>query len=355
MSLKEKGIEYKELQPTLAATTRFVLGGRAELPGVLARLAESIPEGAIAGPPFAIINFITPVREGSDVEAGYPVSRPVEGEGFTTRLVPGMRVLSLGHEGGLEDLGGSYRPLFSTAYSHGLISDEFCREVYHDLSDTTKSRVEVQFVIHDWERLFGGNLNRVLGTTAMRAIMAGHEFLSVDSGVDDRFAWAKGAVRRLDGAATEFEKYEVLSRCAHVFPAEQVERLRVVYEEARERTGDGLLAVDAVLAFMENDPVWGRRPYREGRTIFATKNPRDPTAFAEATTPEEKRKAACFCPIVRAHLEEGMSPTFCYCSSGWERRQWEGAIGRPVRVDVVKTLLRGDDHCQFAIHLPEDL
>jgi predicted hydrocarbon binding protein len=50
-----------------------------------------------------------------------------------------------------------------------------------------------------------------------------------------------------------------------------------------------------------------------------------------------------------------MSPTFCYCSSGWERRQWEGAIGRPVRVDVVKTLLRGDDHCQFAIHLPEDL
>ena len=50
-----------------------------------------------------------------------------------------------------------------------------------------------------------------------------------------------------------------------------------------------------------------------------------------------------------------MSDTFCYCSAGWERQQWEGAIGQPVRVDVVKSLLKGDDLCEFAIHLPEDL
>jgi len=355
MSLKEKGIEYKELAPALVATTRFVLGKREELAGVLARLAQAIPEGIIAGAPFAIINFITTVKDGSDVEAGYPVTQAVEAEGINTRMFPAASVLSLRHEGDLEDIGGAYRTLYGTAYSHGLISDEFCREVYHDLSDPDKGRVEVQFVIHDWGRLFQGNLDRVLGTVAMQAIMAGHDALGVESTVDDRFAWAKGAVERLDGSATEFEKYEVLSRCAHVFPAEHVQRLRVAYEEARQATGDGLLAVDAVLAFMERDPVWGRRPYREGRTIFVAKNPRDPKAFEEASTLEEKRRAACFCPIIRQHLEKGMSPTFCYCSSGWERRQWEGAIGRPVRVDVVKTLLRGDDHCQFAIHLPEDL
>ncbi|MBN1425339.1 hypothetical protein JXA88_12365 [Candidatus Fermentibacteria bacterium] len=355
MSLEEKGIQHKELSPTLAATTRFVLEKREELPAVFARFAGTIPTDAIAGPPFVIINFITPVKDGSDVEAGYPVTRAVEGEGITTRLLPATPVLSLVHEGGLDGIGGAYRTLFSSAYSHGLISDEFCREVYHDLSDPTKSRIEVQFVIHDWERLFRGNLDRVLGSAAMQAIMVGQDVLTVESAADERFAWAKGAVQRVDETATEFEKYEVLSRCAHVFPAEQVERLRAVYEEAREATGNGLLAVDAVLEFMENDPVWGRRPYREGRTIFSTKNPRDPKAFEQATTPEEKRKAACFCTIIRQHMEEGMSPTFCYCSSGWERRQWEGAIGRPVRVDVVKTLLRGDDHCQFAIHLPEDL
>jgi predicted hydrocarbon binding protein len=50
-----------------------------------------------------------------------------------------------------------------------------------------------------------------------------------------------------------------------------------------------------------------------------------------------------------------MSITFCFCGAGWFRQQWEGAIGKPVRIEVVKSVLKGDDVCQFAIHLPEDL
>jgi hypothetical protein len=113
--------------------------------------------------------------------------------------------------------------------------------------------------------------------------------------------------------------------------------------------------VDEVIDFMVEDPGWGVRPARRGTTIYTTKNPRDRQAYARATTDAERRRAYCFCPLVRDHLEEGMPDTFCYCSAGWERQQWEGAIGRPVRVSVVQSLLKGDDRCQFAIHLPEDL
>jgi len=59
--------------------------------------------------------------------------------------------------------------------------------------------------------------------------------------------------------------------------------------------------------------------------------------------------------LVRSKLDQGMPVDFCNCGSGWFRQQWEGATGRPVRVDVLQSVLRGDEKCEFAIHLAEDL
>ena len=58
--------------------------------------------------------------------------------------------------------------------------------------------------------------------------------------------------------------------------------------------------------------------------------------------------------MVRGHLDE-LSPTFCYCGTGWYRRPWEGILDQPVRVELVQSLLKGDDVCQVAIHLPESV
>ncbi len=58
----------------------------------------------------------------------------------------------------------------------------------------------------------------------------------------------------------------------------------------------------------------------------------------------------CHCPIARQRLEE-ISPTLCYCSTGWYRRLWEGVLGKPVRVKLLRCMTRGADSCQFAIHI----
>jgi len=50
-----------------------------------------------------------------------------------------------------------------------------------------------------------------------------------------------------------------------------------------------------------------------------------------------------------------MPPTFCYCGAGWYRQQWEGAVGKPVQIEIVDSLLKGDDRCTFAIRLPDEL
>jgi effector-binding domain-containing protein len=354
MPLKGSGIKHKQYDETPIATTRLAIQNRAELPAALEQVARVVPGDAIAGPALAIFHFITSVADGSDVEVGFPVTRRVEAGQVRTRLLPPLEVLSLRHTGALETLRESYAKLYGHASAHGIISDEFCRELYLDLRDPANCEVEVQFVVHNWNALLGRNLERVVGAAGSEAVMQGSHAIDVESTVEDRFRWVKQALARLDGLAGEREKYDVLSRCAHVFPAEQVEKLRVVYEDARGRTGDALQAVDAVIAFMDDDPGWPEGSRREGRIIYAAKKPRDPQAYAAAQSEAERKQAYCFCPIIRNHLDQGMPASFCYCGAGWYRRQWEGAIGKPVTIEVLKSILKGDDACQFAIRLPDD-
>jgi len=355
MSLSELGIEHRHYGDTLIATKRLAIQARAELPVVLQQLAQEAPGDAIAGPAFAILHFITSVKDGSDVEVGFTVSRRVETAQLHTQLLPPLEVLTLRHTGSLDTLRESYGKLYGNAYAHGVISDEFCRELYLDLRDAAHCEIELQFVVHNWNALLAQNLERVLGAAGREAVMQGSNAIGVETTVDDRFQWVKQALERLDGLADEGQKYDLLSSCAHVFPAEQVGKLKAVYDDARQRTGDGLQAVDAVIAFMDADPGWQKGSRRKGRIVYAAKSPRDPQAYEKAQNEAEKKQAYCFCPIVRSHLGQGMPASFCYCGAGWYRRQWEGAIGRPVTIEVVQSILRGDDMCQFAIRLPDDL
>ncbi|MBN2543284.1 hypothetical protein JXI42_10505 [bacterium] len=348
-------IQYKKIEETLVATTRFNPKSRQEIIAKLQDLKKDIPDEYIAGPPFCIIQFVTSVAEGYDAEVGFPVTRKVETASLNTKMLPRMGVLSLVYKGPLNELGGSYGMLYKTAYEHGLISDEFCREVYLELNSEGDAEIEIQFVIHEWERLFAENLERVLGDDKKRQVMEGIDALTIDSLVAYRFNWLKGAMVKLENSGTEDDKYEILSKCSHVFPKTQIEKLRVVYEKAKAETNDGLQAVDAVIKYMKEDPGWGQYPRREGMVVYSYKKPRDPEGFKNAKNRTERCKAYCFCPLIREHLEEGMPVAFCYCGAGWYRQQWEGAIGKPVRVEIVKSILKGDEICEFAIKLPGDL
>ncbi len=356
MSLEKSGIEHKKYGETLVATIRFALKERKELRDALDVLNREVPGEQIIGPAFCLYHFVTSVEGGSDAEVGYPVVSAAGIERIKTRMLPAMEVLSLVHTGPPEDLGESYGRLYGCASEqHGLISDEFCREIYRDSNDPDGGRIELQMVLHDWSSLFCRNLHRVLGEDAALEIMKHGGPLTLDSPVDERFHWTKEALEILDDRADEDQKYDILSSCAHVFPKEQIEKLRTVYEEEKIRTGQALRGVDAVLAFMGADPGWGERPTREGNIVYSSKSPRNPRGYDEAKTEAERKKAYCFCPLVRNHLDGGMPDIFCYCGSGWYRQQWEGAIGKPVRIEIVESILKGDCVCRFAIHLPDEI
>ena len=345
-------IQPKVLDATWVISRQVVLQDRNQLPGLFKDLKRIIPAEAISGPPFCIIQFITSLTEGSDAEIGFPVKGPVPEDPGLARQLPAVEVLSLSHQGPPEGLGESYRRLYGWAAERGIISDEFCREVYLNPDKSNLGEIEVQFVIHPWHQLFDDHLSRVLGSEKANQIKPGSAELTVGSTLKERFAWVRKAVEGLEDDAGEGECYQVLSSCAHVFPAGQIAKLRGVYQAAKKQTGEPLQAVDAVIDFMGEDPGWGEKPRREGNTVYSSKNPRDPAAYEKATSLEEKRKAYCFCPLIRENLGEGMPSLFCYCGAGWYRQQWEGAIGQPVKIEITRSLLKGDDRCEFAIQLP---
>jgi predicted ArsR family transcriptional regulator len=59
-----------------------------------------------------------------------------------------------------------------------------------------------------------------------------------------------------------------------------------------------------------------------------------------------KETTQCFCPFVKESL---MAPDFCNCSIGWQQQTFSTLIGKPVKVEVIESVLRGGKSCNFVI------
>jgi hypothetical protein len=113
---------------------------------------------------------------------------------------------------------------------------------------------------------------------------------------------------------------------------------------------------DAVIAFVQNDPEI-ESGVRDGSIIYVSKIPYMARKYLTETDPTLKRYYACHCPWAREAIKSGdvrFAPTFCNCSGGFHKKPWEVIFERPLRVDVLESVLKGDDRCRFAIHLPPE-
>lgn len=93
---------------------------------------------------------------------------------------------------------------------------------------------------------------------------------------------------------------------------------------------------------------------KDGNTLYVTKIPYDPDKYLSETDPRLKRYYACHCPFAREAIKSGspeISPNWCYCSGGFAKHPFEIVMGRPLRVELLQSVLKGDPVCRFAIHL----
>jgi len=56
----------------------------------------------------------------------------------------------------------------------------------------------------------------------------------------------------------------------------------------------------------------------------------------------------CYCGSV-SQTKEPFSATYCYCSCGWYRQLFETLLERPVEVELLGSVIQGDENCRFKI------
>ncbi|MBN2460978.1 MAG: hypothetical protein JXB60_05170 [Candidatus Cloacimonetes bacterium] len=62
----------------------------------------------------------------------------------------------------------------------------------------------------------------------------------------------------------------------------------------------------------------------------------------------------CCCGSV-SKTREPFSATYCHCSCGWYQRLFEALLNKPVEVELLGSIIQGNESCQFLIHIRDYL
>jgi hypothetical protein len=338
--------EYKRIDDMLIASIRAPTFTRDELWKRFKKLKDVCGE-RICGPAMTIYRLDTDVREGLDMEAAYPVSEPIEDGDVHSRILRGFDAFTTIHKGPYDQLDSTFKDLHDYRSSRGLAAELNPREVYLSgpFEDNPEDNItELQTTIHPWESRFKERLHEVLGDEKGSMVLQGFENITPLSSAEERSDWVVSAIERLDRIADEDQKCQVIAKCAHDRPVEDIQRFKDIFEKTQD--------IDEVLRAYGEDLPWIEKPYRNGQILYTSKPPYDPEAYVKAKTQDEIIKAYCYCPVVKAALEK-MPKTFCYCGAGWAEQLWNEVVGEPLTIDIVSTVVDGDKLCKFAVHFPE--
>jgi hypothetical protein len=221
-----------------------------------------------------------------------------------------------------------------------------------------------------WVERLAASTERHAGPAVSRRVMRGGDRLSADSPRQEVIAWTRSALARLTERTTERQRHDIMTGCACEYPRHRLAPIRAAFR----RTGDVRLAhrmlQEQFVAFLRNaldldeetaalivERGWGLAGVlRDDGTILATKIPASGNlrAYLDTSDPEQRRRLYCHCPRIREAVALGrrLPATYCLCGAGFYRNVWQEILGRPVRVEVLDSVVAGDETCRILVHLP---
>ena len=221
-----------------------------------------------------------------------------------------------------------------------------------------------------WLAKFSGALDEFAGEDIRKEVMKESEELSAHSSRREVIAWSKQAMERLETLVDDEEsRREIMTGCACQYPSSALQEIREKYRATHDIDVAHQMLQEQFEAFLKStlnlsDELmqeivrrgWGSAGVKDGNTIIATKIPKSGylIEYMQETDPERKRQLYCHCPRIREVLKtcKVISPTYCYCGAGFYKGIWEEILQQTVQVEVLESVLDGDDVCTIAIHLP---
>jgi predicted hydrocarbon binding protein len=220
-----------------------------------------------------------------------------------------------------------------------------------------------------WLTKFGNCIEATGGADVRQQIMDGSQILSDDTPRAEVITWTQGAMKRLESLLDEDQLKQVMTGCACQYPKESLQEMRRSYAETGDIRLVHQMLLDQFKSFLQhslelpNEMItdilargWGAAGILEENRIIATKIPKSGylRQYMEETDPGKKRALYCHCPRVRDVLKSGeeLSTTYCYCGAGFYKGMWEEILQQPLEVELLQSVLKGDEVCQVAVHLP---
>jgi predicted hydrocarbon binding protein len=221
-----------------------------------------------------------------------------------------------------------------------------------------------------WLEKFLYCLDKLAGLATRQEVMRGSEELCSDSPREDVIAWSISAMERLDNLVDEEKRADIMTGCACQYPKADLREIREAYQESKDLSSVHQMLQNKFEFFLKDtlelseemvDDIigkgWGLAGTIQGNSIIATKIPKSGylVEYMQEEDPAVKRQYYCHCPRIRDMLKssERISPTYCYCGAGFYKGIWEQILGEPVEVEVLESVLQGDEVCKVAIHLPQ--
>ena len=219
----------------------------------------------------------------------------------------------------------------------------------------------------------------MVGEETRRRVFDGVEPPPLGSPLDEYPAVTRRVVERLEGELSPEMCRKVLAGNMHKIPRENFKEDREMFLKAKsiddflmdlhrkavaeleKLMSEGRLFYEQEITPQVVEFVRGNQEVlsgvRQGDRIYLTKFPYAPKDYLNETDPKMKRYYACHCPLARASILKGkpdVSPTWCYCSGGFEKLQFDVIFDEETEVEVLESALGGDLRCRFAVKIPKD-
>jgi hypothetical protein len=195
-----------------------------------------------------------------------------------------------------------------------------------------------------------------------------------------KIALTKVVMDRMDEFVEPEKCKEIMSSGLHRLGEAGLKRMREVFLQAKDiddfldKRQEAL--IERLEGYRDRDELWFTQPIndevieyvrknptieygvREGDKVITTKIPYQTIKWLNEKDPIKKKYHYCHCFWVRESLKKEdslISPSFCYCSAGFYKQQWDAILDKPVKVEMLESILKGDPVCKFAIHLPSEV
>ena len=136
-------------------------------------------------------------------------------------------------------------------------------------------------------------------------------------------AWIKGAIERLEKLVDKETAVKIMESCG----------LECCSSSARKRAKQLMSKSQSIEEFLNKFSAGGYRfILKDNNTIIGTYN-------------------KCYCEQVKHAKELFSANTYCQCGVGYLKQLFESALGKPVKVELIQSILTGAERCEFIISI----